>query len=291
MIPVDHSIPGACGTIIYASDTTIAYSGDLRLHGTDGHLTELFIQKVNEAKPDIFLCEGTRIDSNEKHGEEIVRMNSKNAVSNTRGLVLADYAWKDTTRFKTFLEIARENNRKLCISFREAYYIRELKKYIKDLPDLNDSDILLYKRKMRSGTYRESDYDKEVRDFLNSENTVDADYVHSNENEIIMELAYWHIQELIDVKPLPGSLYIKSASEAFTEEQLFDMERLRKWLEFFHLKYENFHASGHAPAQDLKRVMEGSAAKMIMPIHTEHPEMFGPLIKNAIKIEFPNPSY
>jgi hypothetical protein len=37
--------------------------------------------------------------------------------------------------------------------------------------------------------------------------------------------------------------------------------------------------------------MEGSAAKMIMPIHTEHPEMFGPLIKNAIKIEFPNPSY
>lgn len=47
-----------------------------------------------------------------------------------------------------------------------------------------------------------------------------------------MELAYWHIQELIDVKPSPDSLYIKSASEAFTEEQLFDMERLRKWLVF-----------------------------------------------------------
>jgi ribonuclease J len=108
LIPVDHSIPGSCGMIIYTSDMTIAYSGDLRLHGTDGYLTEEFIDKLKLAEPDIFLCEGTRIDNNEKHGEEIVKMNSKEATSNTKGLVMADYAWKDTTRFKTFLEIADE---------------------------------------------------------------------------------------------------------------------------------------------------------------------------------------
>jgi hypothetical protein len=37
--------------------------------------------------------------------------------------------------------------------------------------------------------------------------------------------------------------------------------------------------------------MEGSGAKMIMPIHTEHQDMFGTLIKNPIKIELPIPSY
>lgn len=218
-------------------------------------------------------------------------MNSNKAVSETKNIVIADYAWKDTTRFKTFLEIARENNRKLCISFREAYYIRELRKFIKDLPDLLDSNILLYKRKQKTGTYRENDYDKEVRDFLDTENTVDASYVHKNQNDIIIALGYWHIQELVDIVPNAGSLFIKSASEAFNEEQLFDMKRLMSWLEHFHLEYRNFHASGHAPAEDLKKVMEGSGAKMIMPIHTEHQEMFGPLIKNSIEIELPKPSY
>jgi ribonuclease J len=189
------------------------------------------------------------------------------------------------------LQIARDNERKLCISFREAYYIRELKKFIPDLPDMKDPNILLYKRKQRTGTYRESDYDKEEREFLNMENTVDADYINKNQDDVIMELGYFSVPEFIDIKPKPGSLYIKSASEAFNEEQKFDLERLKRWLDHFKMRYENFHASGHAPAEDLKKVMEGSSAKVIMPIHTQHPEMFSLLIKHSIDIQLPKPSY
>jgi ribonuclease J len=288
MIPVDHSVPGACGMIIHASDQTIAYSGDLRLHGTDGHLTEEFVERVKIEKPDVFLCEGTRIDQTDKHGEAFVKVNSDKAIADTKGIVIADYAWKDTTRFKTFLQIARDTERKF---FREAYYIRELKKFIPDLPDLNDPSILLYKRKQKTGTYRESDYDKEEREFLDMENTVDANYVHKNQNDVIIELSYFGVPELIDIRPNPGSLFIKSASEAFNEEQVFDLDRLKRWLGHFKMNYENFHASGHAPQEDLKKVMEGSDAKKIVPIHTEHPEMFSPLIKHSIKIEPPKPSY
>jgi ribonuclease J len=291
LIPVDHSVPGTCGMVIHTSDKTIAYSGDLRLHGTEGHLTEEFIEKIKIEKPDIFLCEGTRIDEQDKHGEAFVKVNTDKAMNGAKGVVVADYAWKDTTRFKTFLQIARDNERKLCISFREAYYIRELKKFIPDLPDMKDPNILLYKRKQRTGTYRESDYDKEEREFLNMENTVDADYINKNQDDVIMELGYFSVPEFIDIKPKPGSLYIKSASEAFNEEQKFDLERLKRWLDHFKMRYENFHASGHAPAEDLKKVMEGSSAKVIMPIHTQHPEMFSLLIKHSIDIQLPKPSY
>lgn len=291
MIPVDHSVPGACGMIIHTSDKTIAYSGDLRLHGTHGYLTEEFIERLKVTKPDIFLCEGTRIDEMDKHGEAFVKVNSDKAINDVKGLVVADYAWKDTTRFKTFLDIARDSNRKLCISFREAYYIRELRKFIPDLPDINDDDILLYQRKQRTGTYRDTDYDKEERELLNMKNTVRADYVNKHQNEIIMELGYFNLPEFIDIKPNAGSLYIKSASEAFNEEQEFDMERLKRWLDHFKMKYENFHASGHAPAEDLKKVMENSDAKTIMPIHTQHPEMYSTLIKGSARIELPKPSH
>lgn len=291
LLPVDHSVPGACGAIIHTSDKTIAYSGDLRMHGTHGYLTEEFIESMKIAKPDIFLCEGTRIDEMDKHGEAFVKVNSDKAISNVGGIVCADYAWKDTTRFKTFFEIAKETKRKFCINFREAYYMRELRKVIPDLPNIDDENILLYQRKQKSGTYRESDYDKEEREFLDMKNTVRADYVNKHQDEIIMELGYFSLPELIDIKPKPGSLYIKSASEAFNEEQVFDLERLKRWLAHFKMNYENFHASGHAPAEDLKKVMEGSNAKTIMPIHTQHPEMFSPLIKNSITIQMPNPSY
>jgi len=291
MIPVDHSVPGACGMIIHTSDKTIVYSGDLRLHGTHGHLTEEFIERIKIEKPDIFLCEGTRIDQLDKHGEPYVKVNSNKAISETGGIVIADFAWKDTTRFQTFFEIAKENHRKFCITFREAYYIRELKKFIPELPDISDPNILLYKRKQRTGTYRESDYSSEEKEFLDKENTVTSEYVQKNQDEVIIELGYFNLPELIDIKPKTDSLYIKSASEAFNEEQQFDMDRLMRWLDHFHMKYENFHASGHAPAEDLKKVMIESNAKSITPIHTEHPEMYSTLIKNSIEIKLPQASY
>ncbi|MDE1863595.1 MAG: MBL fold metallo-hydrolase [Thaumarchaeota archaeon] len=291
MIPVDHSVPGACGMIIRTSDQTIAYSGDLRLHGTHGHLTQEFVERLAVEKPDIFLCEGTRIDQADKHGEAYVKVNSDKAIAGTKGLVTADYAWKDTTRFKTFFDIAKDTGRRFCISFREAYYIRELSKFIPDLPDINDDNILLYQRKQKTGTYKDTDYDKEEREFLNMKNTVRADYVNKHQDEIVMELSYFGLPELIDLKPNPGSLYIKSASEAFNEEQEFDLERLKRWLGHFKMEYANFHASGHAPQEDLKKVMEGSNAKKIVPIHTDHPELFPQVVKTGARIELPTASY
>jgi len=44
-IHVDHSVPGAYGFIIYTSEGPIAYTGDIRLHGTKSQMTRDFIEK------------------------------------------------------------------------------------------------------------------------------------------------------------------------------------------------------------------------------------------------------
>ena len=36
MLPVDHSLPGACGYIIYSDEGNIVYTGDIRFHGYNG---------------------------------------------------------------------------------------------------------------------------------------------------------------------------------------------------------------------------------------------------------------
>lgn len=285
MIPVDHSVPGATGMIIHGSDATIAYSGDLRMHGTNGYLTQEFAEKLKLAKPDIFLCEGTRIDETERNTEAYVKVNSDKVIADTKGLVIADFAFKDVTRFKTFFEIAKTNKRKLAVPFKDAYYIRELSTFIKDLPQLNDENILLYQDKRDTGTYREADYKTSwEKEFLHKENTVKADYIKAHQDEIMIALGYYDVVELIDIMPKPGSIYIKSASEAFNEEQEFDLERLKRWLALFKMKYENFHASGHAPRDDIVQIINQSNAKKLMPIHTQHAEMFSQFIDKTIEL-------
>lgn len=284
MIPVDHSVPGATGMIIHGSDETIAYSGDLRMHGTEGHLTERFVEKLGQAKPDVFLCEGTRIDELDRNNEQFVKEGSGKEIEGAEGLVTADFAFKDTTRFMTFLQLAKEHGRKLLIAFKDAYYIRMLRQFIPNLPEIDDEDILLYQDKRGTGTYIEGDYYAWEREFLGLPNTVQADYVSKHQGEIIAALGYYDVTELIDLTPQPGSLYIKSASEVINEEQEFDMKRLMAWLDHFKMRYAHYHASGHAPQPDLAKVMRGSNAKKIFPIHTEHADMYGSIAERPIEL-------
>ena len=43
MLPVDHSLPGACGYIIYSDEGNIVYTGDIRFHGYNRDLSERFV--------------------------------------------------------------------------------------------------------------------------------------------------------------------------------------------------------------------------------------------------------
>jgi ribonuclease J len=288
LIPVDHSIPGACGIVVYTSDKIIAYTGDLRMHGTQGYLTREFIERLKIIKPDIFLCEGTRIDENEKTNEAYVKVNCANTVlSKAKGLVIADFAWKDTTRFKTFFEVAKETNRKLAIPFKDAYYIRAMREIIPDLPKIDDENILLYQDKKGTGTYLENDYQSWEKEFLNMKNTVKADYISKHQDEIIIAIGYYDLPELIDLKPRIGSIYIKSTSEVMGEEEEFDLKRLHNWLDHFGIQYYHFHASGHAPGVDIVEMINEVNPKILIPVHTDKAEMFNRIIRkvNIVKPE------
>ncbi|MEX0657471.1 MAG: MBL fold metallo-hydrolase [Nitrosopumilaceae archaeon] len=107
-IHVDHSVPGAYGFIIYTSQGPIAYTGDIRLHGTNSQMTRDFIEKAKEVKPIALIAEGTRInEEGRKESEEIVYNDSKKIVSDTDRLVLADFNFKDVDRARTFYNIAK----------------------------------------------------------------------------------------------------------------------------------------------------------------------------------------
>lgn len=281
-IHVDHSIPGAYGFIIHTSQGSIVYTGDLRLHGPMAHMTREFAAKASEANPALMISEGTRVSPEEKrpvHSEDDVKEKSDKVVAKASKLVVVAFYSRDIDRFKTFYQVTKNNDRKLVIPLKLAYLLSKLKDDAKlEIPDvMKDDSILFYKKRKRTGEFVESDYFQWERPFL--EKAESFHYIQQNQSKVVFNLDLVAFTELIDVKPSRGGDFIYSMSEPFSEEDIAS-EVMHNWLEHFGLRFHQIHASGHCPPKDLATIVNTVKPKKLIPIHTEHPEMFKTLFKS-----------
>jgi ribonuclease J len=94
-------------------------------------------------------------------------------------------------------------------------------------------------------------------------------------------------KELVDIRPNAGSVFVLSTSEPFNEEQEFEFERLRNWLDHFGLPMYHIHCSGHIMPSELKASIEQINPRRLFPIHTEYPGLYAKYVSDAAKIEAP----
>ena len=127
IIPVGHSVPGACSVLLTTQDKkTILYTGDIRFHGKNEPSLDEYVGDIGAEKIDIMLCEGTRIDSEKKLTEDDVYQDMLEQAAKTKGLILVDFGWKDTTRFETIANVAKKTGRTLVVNPKIAYLLYEL---------------------------------------------------------------------------------------------------------------------------------------------------------------------
>ncbi len=286
-IHVDHSVPAAYGFIIYTSEGPVVYTGDLRLHGTHPEMTEEFITKAKEAKPIALITEGTRIlDQEKEESEKLVYQQCSKIITDTNRLVFADFNFKDVDRFQTFYKIAQETGRKLVVKLNDAHFLKYLSqdKHL-SVPDIDDEHIVIYLPKKGSGTYSDSDYTGAEKEFLNLGNAWTAQQIAENEDRVLCCMGFYSFTSLIDIKPKPGAVYIHSSSEPYTEGQEISHDRADAWIEHFGMTRVQSHCSGHARGKDLLEAVSEIDAKMLFPIHTEHPEAYRRASKNMIWVK------
>jgi ribonuclease J len=275
-VHVDHSIPAAYGFIIHTSEGTILYSGDFRIHGPLRRMTWEFVEKARASDVQLMISEGTRVspkESHKIHSEIRVKEASRKVVANTSKLVIASFYSRDVDRFKTFYEIAKENDRKLVIPVKLAHLLHKLRDDSRlEIPDVeNDETVISYKKRKKSGEYQPTDYYAWERPFL--EKAEDYSYIRENQSKVMFNLDLTGFAELIDVQPSAGGEFIHSMSEPFSEEDV-KPKVLHNWLDHFGLRFSQIHASGHCPSEDLARVIDKIKPETIVPIHTEHPQLF-----------------
>lgn len=162
---VDHSTHGACGYMIQTSDATVAYTGDIRLHGPRGGLTRRFIDELEREGVDALIVEGTRVEESEENrlvemlagkpepklgSEAEVKQKSLEVLEGAKGNpVFVDFAQRDFDRLRTVLEVAQESGRQLVIPMKLAYFVRELG----DAIGLKLEDFLIYVEPKSLGSY------------------------------------------------------------------------------------------------------------------------------------------
>jgi len=273
-IHVDHSAPGAYGFLFHTSEGTVAYTGDLRRHGPLGRLTDEFIEGAAKARPIALLTEGTRVapeDPRQNLTEAQVRAKSIETVRAARDkLPIVTFYPRDVDRIRTFTEVARETDRRFVVNAKTAHLLWSLKRDSRIVvPDIErDADLLVYRRQMD----RYDPWETEVF-AMAGDRVVDAEYVRAHAGDLILQLEFTHLTELIDVQPPPGSPFIHSKSEPFEEDDITD-EVLGHWLERFGLVRHQFHASGHLSEAEVMEMIERIRPGSVYPVHTQHPERF-----------------
>jgi len=95
--------------------------------------------------------------------------------------------------------------------------------------------------------------------------------ISADPKKYLCALGYFSFNSLIDMKLTSGTVYIHSASEPYNEEQVISQKRVNNWLDKFGMDKHQIHCSGHAKGEDLLEIVKNIDAKMLYPIHTEHP--------------------
>ncbi len=274
-IHVDHSVPGAYAFLLHTPEGCIAYTGDLRMHGTRGDLTADFVRRAAEEKPIALISEGTRVtdkDPRKNISEKGVEERCRRLISSNRKLAIVSFYPKDVDRMRTFRDVAVATGRKFVVSAKVAHLLEALKadKHISVPDPMCDPNMLVYVRQMARPLAYEHDY---IDRRNSSDHIVDSEFVNKNQRGLIYHTDFMQLTELIDVKPERGSLFIRSKSEPFEEDDAQE-EVLKHWIKFLGLDFHTAHASGHASMQEIFSMVKAIRPKVLIPVHTEFPELF-----------------
>jgi ribonuclease J len=108
-------------------DTTVAYTGDFRLHGKNGDLTREFVNRAKDSS--VLIIECTRAgpsSGKEKVTEKSVCEACREATDNSSGLIIVDFSPRNFERLDTFQENAQKTNRELVVTVKDAYMLCSL---------------------------------------------------------------------------------------------------------------------------------------------------------------------
>lgn len=252
-------------------------------------MTEDFIERASAEGVDTLIIEGTRINDPLIHSEESVMLNIMDSLRDAQGkAVVALIGLLDFDRLRSLMSAAEHVGRELALSPKLAYVIDRLAKKATNIqvPGLRSKMLSVYLEPSSSGGYEpKKDYRGWLRKFLEECQDVGVQLITpeglaKQTDKYVFTLCQTEdLPELTSIRPEPGSIFLFSSSEPHNEEQEIEREKVINWLELLSMRPVYAHASGHASQGEIISAVKRISPRTIIPVHTEHPEMFRKLLE------------
>ncbi len=291
-VHVDHSIPAAYAFIVHCSEGTIIYTGDFRRHGTCPQLTQDFIAAVQKnGPPDIVLSEGTNIARAELSNEKEVQQKAIDIIEKCSSLAIVDFSEPDFDRFRTMQLVAKATGRELVIEPRRMWVLHAINQCQNlGTPSIShDTSIRWFDASKKRISRYESllqKSDLRIKEF--DSRALTASDLRDNPKRYLLCTSFGSISVIQRVKPPAAGIYLLSASEPFNEESEISFDKLLNWLALSGLAMYSAHCSGHIHPIELCRTLEEMKPKLVVPIHTEAPQLFKRFIEpSGLRVQIP----
>lgn len=313
---VNHSLPGAAGFHIETPDSRLVYTGDLRLHGYQGHYTEEFIAASRRFDPDALITEGTNVGSDEDiPPEEQVKERLQEYVAAEDRAVFINHPRLDLERMRSAVRAAAANDRQFVIRTWQAHMLQELEDagrlpwddlsvdsdHIRVLAPQKGWGMLMHQFRTPQGEWKRLDdiaMDDDNRDDLvqkdyrsgwerslvTRDDTVTPLDIRDHLEDYVVYMDYYRLKDLIDLQPVGGS-YLWSRTEPFNASMELDQQRVHNWLDHFGLRMRKAHASGHMSQSAIADMVRTIDPDTLLAIHTEQPDWFRRFACDVVAVE------
>jgi len=275
---IDHSGYDAYSIMIEADGKRLFYSGDFRMHGRKGKLTEKLMAHPPK-NIDVLLMEGSslgRLENDESFPREAeIEKKLVTIFTKSIGLSLVHTSSQNIDRIVSIFRACKRTGKTLVIDLYASAILEATGNM--NIPQSDWPEIALYiPQKQRVQIKNNQWFDLLKR---HSNNRIFIENLKEISSRSVLLFRPIHMRDLENADLVKDAIYVYSQWEGYWERDSY--ANVREWLAKHNIPKESIHTSGHASPSDLKRFAEAIAPFRIVPIHTFNPDKYQELFDNV----------
>ena len=269
---MDHSAFDAYSFYIEADGKGLIYSGDFRSHGQKEKAYRWWLYNVPKGV-DALLLEGTmfgRVPEKCKSEKDIENEIYK-VIKTSNNITFICSSGQNIDRLVAMFRACRKAEKILLIDCYVALILKTLQAFARiPYPSRDFPEIRVFYLSSLFDKAEKSGHPELMYQFKKFK--MMPDEISAKRDQIVMLVRSTMVPYLKTIDGIQGGDFIYSMWQGYWNEN--SMKPMRDFIADEKLNYHYVHTSGHADFETLKETVDHLRPKLIVPIHTFHPESY-----------------
>jgi ribonuclease J len=273
---MDHSASESFAFLIEAEGKKIIYTGDYREHGHKANAFKYFLAK-DMGQVDLIITEGTQAAVESGGTEKEVMRDIGKLLAHKKGAVYVMCSGQNVDLLTSLGCIADQTGRFLVVDAYVALILERIKEFSRKtgnefaIPCLDKKYLKVIEVPTNRNVRSILEYAETVKKI--DQKIVPWEWIGVNLDKLIIPVRTYS-QSWVEkhIKDFKDAIFIYSMWYGYQEEIAF-----HETIEYFQSKgveKHEIHVSGHAYLSTIRKLIKSKNPKYVIPIHTEHPEIF-----------------